>query len=228
MKSVARRMPIAIARSSAGPSFFTSAGARLMIAPCAVKAKPLLIIARRTRSMLSFTAACARPTTVVLSIPCCRQSISISHSSGSMPTRMKLCVRASKRDDPFPGENRIAGRLIAPVRYDVAPSMTIIRLFLAAVVLFVLIAAVSFVYFKWWQALLVCAAVLVSFVALVRVTIALFVRKLGSAVGGMLEKRGEMLKGATVEVHSIGLAAKPTERQQIEDQNDSAEDPGEV
>ena len=50
---------------------------------------PQLITARCTRSMDSFTAVWARPTTVVFSSPCTATSTSTSHSSASMPNRMK-------------------------------------------------------------------------------------------------------------------------------------------
>ena len=95
--------------------------------------------------------------------------------------------------------------------------MVIIRLFLAAVALFVLIAVLAFVYLKWWQALLVCAAVLVAFYIAVRVAIRMFIRGIGSAVSGVLERRGEVLRGAAVQVHSIEPAATPASQQQIED-----------
>ena len=60
MKFVPRSTPIAIGRSSAGPSFFTSAGARLISIAWAGNAYPELIIARRTRSIDSFTAVCGK------------------------------------------------------------------------------------------------------------------------------------------------------------------------
>jgi hypothetical protein len=95
--------------------------------------------------------------------------------------------------------------------------MTIIRLFLAAVFIFILVAVFSFIYLKWWQALLVCAAVLVLFVVAVRVAINLFVRKLGKAVGGMFDQRGQLLKGAVVEVHSVEPAPTPAAQKQLDD-----------
>ena len=51
------------------------------------------MIARRTRSMLSFTAAWARPTTVVFSSPCLATSTSTSQRMASMPSRMKEWMR---------------------------------------------------------------------------------------------------------------------------------------
>src|SRR5215212_2413742 len=95
--------------------------------------------------------------------------------------------------------------------------MTIIRLFLAAVVTFILVAVFSFVYLKWWQAILVCIAVLVLFVVAVRVAIALFVRKIGQAVGGIFDQRGQLLRGAVVEVHSVAPAEMPDAAKQLED-----------
>ena len=95
--------------------------------------------------------------------------------------------------------------------------MVIIRLFLAAVALFVLIAVLAFVYLKWWQALLVCAAVLVAFYIAVRVAIRMFIRGIGSAVSGVFERRGEVLCGAAVQVHSVEPANTPASQQQLED-----------
>src|SRR5215213_2975876 len=60
------------------------------------------MMARLTRSMDSFTAACARPTTVVFSRPRCATSTSTSHACGSIPTRMKLCTLASTVGESLP------------------------------------------------------------------------------------------------------------------------------
>src|SRR5438105_13162028 len=95
--------------------------------------------------------------------------------------------------------------------------MTIIRLFLAAILLFILIAVLSFVYLKWWQAILVCIAVAAMAVLGVRMAIRMFVNRIGNAVGGMFERRGEALRGASVEVHSIDPVSTPQAQQQIED-----------
>src|SRR5829696_3953267 len=54
------------------------------------------MIARRIRSMLSLTAACARPTMAVFSSPRCETSTSTSQSWASMPTRMKEWTLESK------------------------------------------------------------------------------------------------------------------------------------
>ena len=54
-------MPMAMGRSKLGPSFFTSAGARLMVVRPKVKLNPELISAVITRSRDSFTAASGKP-----------------------------------------------------------------------------------------------------------------------------------------------------------------------
>ena len=51
-------------RSSREPSLGKSAGARLMVRRLVGNKKPLLIIAERTRSLLSRTAASGNPTMV--------------------------------------------------------------------------------------------------------------------------------------------------------------------
>ena len=102
-KLLPRSWPIAMARSRAGPSFFTSAGARLMSIAPPVLAYPLLAMARPTRSTDSFTAVWARPTMVVFSSPWPDESTSTSHRSGSMPMRTNEWMRAIKRRGPQSG-----------------------------------------------------------------------------------------------------------------------------
>src|SRR5262245_57423903 len=55
-------MPMAMGRSKLGPSFFTSAGARLMVVRPIGNLKPELDKAVLTRSRDSFTAASGNPT----------------------------------------------------------------------------------------------------------------------------------------------------------------------
>ena len=58
----AERIPSAMGKSKAAPSFFVSAGARLTVIRLTGKEKPALRIAVRTRSRDSFTAESGRPT----------------------------------------------------------------------------------------------------------------------------------------------------------------------
>ena len=95
--------------------------------------------------------------------------------------------------------------------------MTIIRIFLAAVVAFIFIVIVSFIYLKWWQAMLVCTTVLLLMMLAVRVAVQLFVRKIGRSVGNVFEERGALLRGAAVEVHSVERAETPASQKQIDD-----------
>ena len=60
---LAERMPSKMGRSYTVPTFFRSAGARLMVMRETGKSKPLERMAERTRSRDSFTAASGRPTT---------------------------------------------------------------------------------------------------------------------------------------------------------------------
>ena len=102
--------------------------------------------------------------------------------------------------------------------------MNIIRLFFAAVVTFILVAVFSFIYLKWWQAILLCVAVLLLFIVAVRVAIALFVRKIGQAVGGIFDARGQLLRGAVVVVHSVQPAEMPDPAKRLEDFRDLREE----
>ena len=57
-------MPKAMGKSSREPSLGKSAGAKLMVRRLVGNKKPLLIMAERTRSLLSRTAASGSPTMV--------------------------------------------------------------------------------------------------------------------------------------------------------------------
>ena len=63
----APRIPIAIGRSNPDPSFFRSAGARLIVIRVGGISKPEFLIADRTRSRLSRTAASGSPTVLNVS-----------------------------------------------------------------------------------------------------------------------------------------------------------------
>ena len=82
--SLAASMPSAMGRSKLGPSFFTSAGARLMVVRPMGNLKPELVSAVVTRSRDSFTAASGRPTMTMTVSP---QPALTSTSTGyaSMP-----------------------------------------------------------------------------------------------------------------------------------------------
>ena len=60
---VLTRMPMAMGRSYAGPSFLRSAGARLAVMRRIGNSQPELRMAARTRSRASWTALSGRPTT---------------------------------------------------------------------------------------------------------------------------------------------------------------------
>src|SRR5690349_17183001 len=62
-------MPMAMGRSKLGPSFFTSAGARLIVVRPNVNVNPELISAVITRSRDSFTAASGNPTIIMIVSP---------------------------------------------------------------------------------------------------------------------------------------------------------------
>src|SRR5262245_14451754 len=63
-RPVAQRIPSAVGRSNAAPSFRRSAGARLMVMRSRGNSKPAFLMAARTRSRLSRTAESGRPTVV--------------------------------------------------------------------------------------------------------------------------------------------------------------------
>lgn len=60
----AHRMPTRMGRSYSVPIFLTWAGARLTVMRLTGKVKPQFLMAARTRSLASLTAASGRPTTL--------------------------------------------------------------------------------------------------------------------------------------------------------------------
>lgn len=82
--SVADNIPRAIGKSKLGPSFLMSAGARLMVVRPIGGAKPELIKAVQTRSLLSLTAVSGSPTTTTFGSPCPALT-SISTGNASTP-----------------------------------------------------------------------------------------------------------------------------------------------
>jgi hypothetical protein len=87
-------MPTAIGKSKLGPSFFTSAGARLIVLRPMGNLKPELVRAVLTRSRDSFTAASGKPTmtTIVSPHP---ELTSTSTGKASMPLTAADKTRAS-------------------------------------------------------------------------------------------------------------------------------------
>src|SRR3989338_7693186 len=82
--SLATRIPIAIAKSNADPSFLRSAGARLTVIFFVGKARSLFLMAARTRSALSRQAASGRPIILKEGSPF-DMSISTSTGNASIP-----------------------------------------------------------------------------------------------------------------------------------------------
>src|SRR3990172_2699565 len=91
---VAARIPIAIGRSNAEPSFRTSAGARLMVMRFNGNSNAELAIAAPTRSRPSFTAPCGSPTVANVGRPLA-MSASTSTRYASMPSTAAERMRAS-------------------------------------------------------------------------------------------------------------------------------------
>src|SRR3989338_1848455 len=82
--SLATRIPIAIAKSNADPSFLRSAGARLTVIFFVGKTKSLFLMAARTRSALSRQAVSGRPMMLKEGSPF-DMSISTSTGNASIP-----------------------------------------------------------------------------------------------------------------------------------------------
>ena len=93
---VATRIPIAIGRSNAVPSFLTSAGARLIVILRGGSLNPELTSAAPTRSLLSFTAPMGNPTIVHCGKPAAA-STSTMMSYASIPMSAAERTAASMR-----------------------------------------------------------------------------------------------------------------------------------
>ncbi len=87
--------------------------------------------------------------------------------------------------------------------------MKIIRLVLIAILLFVIITVVSFVYLKWWQALAIVLAMIVGLFLYVRYLIANIGKILGKAMIRMIEVKSKVLRGAEAELHAVEAIAPP-------------------
>jgi hypothetical protein len=85
----------------------------------------------------------------------------------------------------------------------------IFRLILLAVVLFVTITVVSFVYLKWWQALLIVFAMIVAALLGLRYLISNIGKFLGKAMLKVFEVKSKVLRGATADVNSVQATTAP-------------------
>src|SRR3984957_16208018 len=87
-------MPTAMGRSKLGPSFLTSAGARLMVVLPIGNLNPELVSAVETRSRDSLTAASGRPTMTIMVSPQ-PELTSTSTGKASIPLTAADKTRAS-------------------------------------------------------------------------------------------------------------------------------------
>ena len=90
----AARIPIAMAKSKRLPSLGSSAGARLIVIRRAGNSKCALIMALRTRSLLSLTAVSGRPTMWNAGNPLDRWT-STETEGASTPSFARVCTTAS-------------------------------------------------------------------------------------------------------------------------------------
>lgn len=102
--------------------------------------------------------------------------------------------------------------------------MKIIRFLLVSFLVFVVITVAAFVYLKWWQAMLVMAALIAGIVLGVKLIIRSFGNMLGKAMIQAFEVKAAVMKGATAEVHSVVAVAAPPPKPVEEDDEPTDED----
>src|SRR5213594_876475 len=129
-------MPIAIGKSKLGPSFLTSAGARLMVMRPRGILKPELERAVPTRSRDSLTAASGRPTITMTESPQpAMTSTSIGYASipltADEKTRANIDGQSNSRCDPKRkrksgwGVWRVAGLGDLDVSFPLTPTLSL-------------------------------------------------------------------------------------------------------
>lgn len=100
--------------------------------------------------------------------------------------------------------------------------MMIVRFLLVALLLFIAVTVAAFVYLEWWQALIVIVGMIFAFVIAAKLVIRSFIGNIGKAMMQGFEIKGNVLRGATAEVHSVQAAPAPPPR--VIDQADADDD----
>ena len=98
----------------------------------------------------------------------------------------------------------------------------IFKVILLAVVLFVTITVVSFVYLKWWVALLIVLAMIVAMLLGLRYLIANIGKIFGKAMLKVFEVKSKVLRGATAQVNSVQPTTAPPVKEGEEPPKDPA------
>lgn len=87
----------------------------------------------------------------------------------------------------------------------------VIYVLLAGLFVYVTATIAAFAYLEWWQAILASMLTFVLMIALSKAFLKRFVRSMGRRAGEFLNKRSIVLKGATLEVHSVKPTTMPRE-----------------
>jgi hypothetical protein len=81
------------------------------------------------------------------------------------------------------------------------------QLLLAALFVFVVVTVAAFRYLEWWQAILASAATFILILFGAKLLIKSVIGNLGNLAKGLFETKSKVLRGATIQVHSV----RPTE-----------------
>lgn len=98
------------------------------------------------------------------------------------------------------------------------------QLLLAALFVFVVATVAAFRYLEWWQAILASAATFGMLVFGAKLLIKSFLGNLGNMAKGLFEIKSKVLRGATVQVHSVRPTAVPADLVPEEPGDDADED----
>ncbi|MEO6434807.1 MAG: hypothetical protein ABIP55_03465 [Tepidisphaeraceae bacterium] len=101
---------------------------------------------------------------------------------------------------------------------------SILKFFLAALLLFIVVTIAAFVYLEWWQALLVVAGMIVAIVLGVKYLIRNIGKILGKAMLKAFEVKAQVMREAEATVNHVEATLAPAKRDSDDDDDEDDED----
>jgi hypothetical protein len=105
--------------------------------------------------------------------------------------------------------------------------LKILRYLLCGFLIFVVLTVLAFVYLKWWQALIVVLAMIVTIAVSIRYLIKNLGKMLTSSMIKMFEVKSQVLRDAEIDLHSVVPVTKPAEREALKNPLDECTDDSE-
>jgi hypothetical protein len=99
------------------------------------------------------------------------------------------------------------------------------QLILAAFFVFVVATVAAFRYLEWWQAIIASAITFFLMVFGAKMLIKSFLGNLGNLAKGLFETKSKVLRGATIQVHSVSPTEVPAEALPSEEDEEEETDP---